>query len=271
MMRRFILSLLIAASGCAPASPKEKPAIRVAVVAAMLTAGVWQEMVKPFESDTGYKIKVTAAGNRQVLDEAFRKGDADFITMHGGEEADRLVTEGYATGSMPWTLNELVIIGPNDDPAHIKGMTDGAAALRKIADARAPYVDFNDNGSRQVAGKLWKKTGVSPQGDWVIKDESEPKQIIEFAREKHAYVIIGHMSAAKKKSEGIDVMVRGDPQMRRSFVVMIATAKRFPEANVIGARALADYLTSAKGQQRLREIAAKQPDVAPVFYPVSQE
>jgi tungstate transport system substrate-binding protein len=270
-MRKVLLSILIVASGCAPAPPKEKPAVRVAVVANMVTTGLWQEMAKHFEADTGYKVKVTVTGNRQVLDEGFRKGEADFITMHGSDEASNLVADGYATGMTPWTRNELVILGPTNDPAGIRGLTDGAAALRKIAETRAAYVDFNDQGSRQIAGRLWKRAGVSPQGDWVIKDESEPKQIIAFAQTNHAHVIIGRVAVTRRSSEGMDVLVQGDPEMRRSFVVMVANAKRFPDANIAGSLALAEYLTSAKGQQHLRDFAAKQPDGVPLFYPVSEE
>jgi len=270
-MRRIVAAILILANGCAPAPPKEKTAVRVAVVAGMVMTGMWQEMSKQFEADMGYPVKVTVAGNKQVLDEAFRKGEADFVTMHASDEAGNLVADGFAAGMQPWARNELVMIGPTDDPAQIKGMTNGAAALRKIAESRAPYVDFNDSGSRQVAGKLWKKAGVSPQGEWVIKDESEHQQVIAFARKHHAYVIIGRMPVMKHGSEGMDVMVRGDPDMRRPFVVMIANVNRFPQANVAGAQALADYLVSERGQQHLRDFAAKQPDGVPVFYPISQE
>ena len=75
----------------------------------------------------------------------------------------------------------------------------------------------------------------------------------------------------KIESDGMEIMVRGDPDMLRPFVVMIANAKRFPKANVEGAQILADYLTSAKGQQFLKDYAAKQPDGVPLFYPIEVE
>jgi tungstate transport system substrate-binding protein len=149
-------------------------------------------------------------------------------------------------------------------------MTDGAAAFRKIAQAHAPYVDFNDGGARQVADKLWKKAGIIPQGDWVLKDESDHPQVVAFAQKHHAYVIVGRIPVVKGKieSDGMEIVVRGDADMLRPFVVMIANAKRFPKANVSGAQVLADYLTSEKGQQFLRDFAAKQPDGVPLFYPI---
>lgn len=269
-----LVGALILANGCSPSSPPPKPPVRVAVIGGMIMTGVWQEIAKQFEADTGYKVKVVMAGNKQVLVESFRKGEADFLTMHSTDDAMDLVADGYAMGMKPWARNELVIVGPPDDPAHIKGMTDGAAALRKIADAHAPYVDFFDAGARQVADKLWKKTGLVPQGDWVLKDESDHGQgVVTFAQKHHAYVIVGRIPVVKGKinSDGMEIMVRGDPDMRRPFVVMVANAKRFPQANVAGAQALADYLTSDKGQQFLKDFAAKQPDGVPLFYPIGGE
>jgi len=278
-MRHRLLSAAIAAvtlasSSCTPSPAPSKPVIRVAVIGGMVMTGMWQGMAKQFETNTGYKVQLVAAGPKPVLVEAFHKGEADLLTMHSSDEATDLVADGYAVGMRPWARNELVIVGPPDDPAHVKGMTDGAAALQKIAAARAPFVDFHDPGSRQVAAKLWHKAGFEPQGDWVLKDESKIRQdVVTFAEKHHAYVIVGRIPVLKGKMESgsMQILVEGDPAMRRPFVVMVANAKRFPHANVAGARVLADYLTSAEGQQFLKDFAAKQPDGVPLFYPIDAE
>jgi len=274
-----ILSFCIAAilsipSGCAPSAPPQKPVIRVAVIGGMVMTGMWQELARQFETNTGYKVQLVAAGPKPVLVEAFHKGEADLLTMHSSDDSTDLVADGYAVNMRPWARNELVIVGPPDDPAHVKGMTDGTAALRKIADAHAAYVDFHDPGSRQVAAKLWHKAGFEPQGDWVLKDESKIRQeVVTFAEKHDAYVIVGRIPVLKGKIESgsMQILVEGDPDMRRPFVVMIANAKRFPRANVAGAQILADYLTSDKGQQFLKGFAAKQPDGVPLFYPIEAE
>ena len=236
----------------------------------MVMSGLWVELAKRVEADTGLKLKLVAAGPKPVLVESFHKGEADFLTMHSSDEATDLVADGYATGLTPWARNELVIVGPADDPAGVCGMTVGAAALRRIAETHSAYVNFNGSGAHEVANKLWKQAGVTPQGDWVLKDESEHPQILTFAQKHHAYVIVGRIPVVKGKmeSDGMEIMVRGDPEMRRPYVVLIANSKRFPKANVGGAQTLADYLASEKGQQFLKDFAAKQPDGVPLFYPI---
>ncbi|HUI06012.1 MAG TPA: substrate-binding domain-containing protein [Verrucomicrobiae bacterium] len=275
-MNHRIASIIIAATlgvsnGCAPSPPPQKPVIRVAVIGGMVMTGMWQELAKQFEASTGYKVQLVAAGPKPVLVEALHNGEADLLTMHSSDEATDLVADGYAVDLRPWARNELVIVGPPDDPAHIKGMTDGAAALRKIAEAHAAYVDFHDAGSRQIAARLWHKAGLEPQGDWVLKDESRIRQeVVTFAEKHHAYVIVGRIPVLKGKMESgaMQILVEGDAEMRRPYVVMIANVSRFPHANVRGAQALADYLTSERGQQFLKDCAAKQPDGVPLFYPI---
>ena len=120
-----------------------------------------------------------------------------------------------------------------------------------------------------------KKTGLVPRGDWVLKDESDHGQgVVTFAQKHHAYVIVGRIPVVKGKinSDGMEIMVRGDPDMRRPFVVMVANVKRFPHANVAGAQA-AGRLPDLpdKGQQFLKDFAAKQPDGVPLFYPIGAE
>jgi hypothetical protein len=174
----------------------------------------------------------------------------------------------------PWTRNELCIVGPPSDPAHIRGMTDGAAALRKIADARAKFVDFQGIGSRELAHTLWRLAGVEPKGDWVIKDDTASKyDIVQFARAKGAYVVVGSIPAetGKMVAEGMEILVKGDPVMRRPFIVMEANPKKFPRGNYDGARALSDFLLSDKVQKFLLEFGRKSSGSEPLFFPVGTD
>ena len=270
-MKHLLIALLWLVISCAPAP---QPTVRVAVIGGVVASGMWVELAKRVEAETGLKLKLVAAGEKGVLVDAIRRGEADFATMHASDEAANLVADGFVTDMRPWMRNELIIAGPADDPAGIRGMTNGAAALRKIAEARAPYVNFNGSGAHAVANQIWKAAGITPQGDWVLKDESKTGQeVLQFAQRHHAYVIVGRIPilTGKMEADSMQVMVRGDPAMRRPYVVLVADAKRFPQANVSGAQTLADYLVSGKGLQFLKDFAAKQTDGVPLFFPISQE
>jgi tungstate transport system substrate-binding protein len=213
------------------------------------------------------------SGNRQVLAEAFREGIADLLTMHSGDISTELVADGFGTNMRPWTRNEFVIIGPHTDPANIRGLRDGALALERIAKTQSPFVDFQNVGTRELTTKLWKKAGIRPQGDWLLKDESDSsEEVVEFARKKQAYVVLGRIPVIQGvfMAEGMDILVQGDSDMRRPFIVMEANPKKFPNANITGAQALADYLLSPKTQEFLLQFGTNMPGGMPLFYPVNR-
>jgi tungstate transport system substrate-binding protein len=245
--------------------------VRCAVIGGMTMTGLWPEIVRMFEAETGYRCVLAATGPRPEISEVFRAGKADLLTMHSGDITTDLVADGYGINMRPWTRNELSIVGPTNDPAHIRGMTNGAAALRKLAQARARFVDFQGIGSRELAHSLWRAAGVEPKGDWVLKDKTASKfDILQFARSNDAYVVVGYIPArlGKMNPAGMEILVQGDPAMRRPFIVMEANPKKFPQANHAGARALADFLLSAKVQNFLTEFGQKTTGRGPLFHPV---
>jgi tungstate transport system substrate-binding protein len=251
----------------------ERPVVRSAVIGGMTMTGLWAAISKMFESETGYRVEVVATGQRPILDAALRAGKVDFLTMHSGDITTDLVADGFGVNMRPWTRNELCIVGPPSDPAHIRGMSDGAAALRKIAEAKANFVDFQGIGSRELTHTLWRLAGIEPKGDWVLKDDTISKfDIVQFARQHNAYVVVGFIPAqtGKMYSEGMEILVKGDPVMRRPFIVMEANPKKFPQANYAGARALSDFLLSDRVQKFLLEFG-KPENGAEIFFPVAAE
>lgn len=243
--------------------------IRVAVIGGMTMTGMWQELAAKFESETGWKTELVATGPKAVLAEPFQRGEVDLLTMHSSDQTTNLVANGFGVNLRPWARNEHTIVGPPADPAGIRGMKDGAEALKKIAAAHAPFVDFYGPGSRELTHKLWQRAGLKPEGDWVLKDESpSPQEIIAFAEKHGAYVVVGRIPVTNGKMAlgGMEVLVQGDPEMRRPYVVIEANPKKFPKANTAGARALADWLTGERGQAFLVEYARK--SGIPLYYPI---
>jgi tungstate transport system substrate-binding protein len=267
-----LLSALLGSScGRTAKAPGDPHVVRCAVIGGMTMTGLWPEIVKRFEAETGYRTELVVTGPRPELDKAMRAGKVDLLTMHSGDITTDLVADGLGLNMRPWTRNELCIVGPPSDPAHIQGMTNGAAALRQIAEARAPFVDFQGIGSRELAHNLWRLAGVEPKGDWVIRDDTVSKwNILQFARAKNAYVVVGYIPARLQKmnAEGMQILVKGDAVMRRPFIVMEANPKKVPHANTAGARALSDFLLSAKVQSFLLEFGRQTNGPGPLFFPV---
>jgi tungstate transport system substrate-binding protein len=252
-----------------PSAPGPK-IVRTAVIGGMTMTKLWDEISKKFEAKTGYKVVVVATGPRPILDRVFREGKADLLTMHSGDITTDLVCDGYGVNMRPWTRNDLVIMGPPSDPAKIKGLKSGVEAFRRIAQAQAPYLDAFNKGGRELSHTLWSKAGVRPRGSWVIKDDGpSAKNIITFAEKNNAYVVFGRMPVLYKKLNvgAMEIMVEGDPLMRRPYIVMEANPIRVPGANVKGARMLADYLLSEEVQKYLATFGVDRYGM-PLFYPI---
>jgi tungstate transport system substrate-binding protein len=275
---KFVTTLLlmlaaIACSACTSAvkSSSDRPVVRVAVIGGMTMTGMWQAVSKMFETRTGYKVEVVKTGQRPLLATCFRAGQVDLLTMHSGDITTNLVAEGYGVNMRPWTQNELVIVGPAKDPAKIRGLHDGAEAFRRIATAKANFVDFLGVGSREVCHSLWAKAEIRPKGEWFLQDQSnEHLDILSFAASRNAYVVVGRMPVLfeKLQADGMEILVENDPAMRRPYVVMEANPKRFPNTNVAGAKALSDFLVSDTVQDYLAKAAGNQRANVPLFHPL---
>ncbi|MDR3103894.1 MAG: substrate-binding domain-containing protein [Yokenella regensburgei] len=247
--------------------------IRVAVIGGMMYSNLWQTLSARFEQQhPEYRIEVVAKGQRPKLAKAMEEGKVDLLTMHSGDITTDLVANGHGIHMRPWTRNDLVIWGPREDPAGIRGMKDGAQALAKIAASRSPWVDFQGVGPREMAHSMWARAGVRPVGDWVLKDDLPGgRGILSQVADRHAYIITGRMPVLLGKwtpDPRIEILVDGDPTMRRPYIVMETNPHRHPGVNSAGARALADFLLSPDTQRFLLSYDGSVKDGRPLFYPV---
>ena len=245
--------------------------VKCCVINGMVRTKMWQEVSKMFEKKTGMRVEIVSTGPKSIISKPFRRGEADLLTMHSSDGTTDLVVEGYGVNIRPWTRNDLVILGPPEDPAGIRGMKDGAAAFRKIAKTRSKYLDTMGLGKREMCFKLWKKAGIRPRGDWVLKDEAPHRHMAPgYAAKRGAYCVYGRTPYMTKKIafKNLEIMVAGDPEMRRPYMVMEANPKVFPHVNHRGARMLSDFLLSQAAQTFLAEYGKEKNGGYPCFYPV---
>lgn len=283
MLRTLCSTLMLLMLACTlqatefrqPKMEADPKVVRAAVIGGMsLTTELFAEIARMFEADTGYRVKVVAGGPRPGLADALRKGEADFLTMHSGDITTDLVADGYGINMRPWTRNDLIIIGPASDPAGITGYTDGAAALRRIADTRSNFIDFKGIGPRELGNTLWKRSGRKMTGSWVIKDEiGDHDDVLAFVEKKKAYMIIGRIPVVTGKlgRHNLRIMVEKDPTMRRPYIAMEANPQTFPHANVKGAQALSDFLLSDKIQNFLATYGTERNNGIPLFHPLARK
>lgn len=232
-------------------------ALKIAVVGGIQMCGVWDKLAPKIEKATGVSIDVTAAAPKTMIIPEFRRGNADLLLIHGGSDTFALQAEGIGGQQRVWAYNEHVIIGPENDPAGISSAANAEQAFRKLADKRAPFVAFRDPGSHEIVQNIWKRMQLQASPKWVLLDETAyPQEILEFTAKKRAYVVVGAIPAAFEKlhGEGLKILFKGDPAMRRAYVAVEPGPRHPAQAEAREqARKVADFLTSPAGQTALIE------------------
>src|SRR5687768_2541131 len=106
-------------------------------------SGLLDVLVPTFERKSGYSVKTISVGTGQALALAAR-GEADVTLAHARSLEKKYVAEGKMTNRRLVMYNDFVVIGPEDDPARIKGDKSVVDALKKIASTRSRFVSRGD-------------------------------------------------------------------------------------------------------------------------------
>jgi tungstate transport system substrate-binding protein len=164
-----------------------------------------------------------------------------------------------------------VIIGPSDDPAGVRGMSDAPQALAKIVAKKSAFVAHRGAGATQLLKELLDEghVALAEEQTFRLGPSESQETVLEFAAKKHAYSLVGRIpfKVGKMQGKGMEILVQGDARMRRPYVVAVADPKRWPAAHVVSARRLAAYLRSRETQAWLATYTSPTFG-APPFYPV---
>jgi len=229
--------------------------VRVAVVGGLVLSGIWPPLAARAEKATGLRIVTVAAAPKEGVVPPFRRGEADLLLIHGSDETYALQAAGFAAPLRAWAANEHVIVGPLDDPAGIADAPDAVEALRRIIAADAPLIGFRDPGSFAIVHGLFRSAGLHPGARQQLFDDAEsPQRVLRSAAAKNGYAVVGHIPVAfgKMPGEGMRVLLKGDPAMRRIYVA-VEPGPRHPADSARRKRAhhLAEYLLGRNGQAEL--------------------
>lgn len=232
----------------------------------MVETGFWQAVAARYEAASGNRIEVAATGPKPQVVAAFREGGIDLISVHACDAMINLVADGLARDPQPWARNDLVIIGPAADPAHIQGEHDAVAAVARIIAARAPLLVHASLGADSVLHDL-EEAGhltLDPAATVLFGDDNQHR-VLSRAAELHAYTMVGRIPwiTGKLKADGVALMVEGDPRLRRPYLVEVSAAAG------PAAYDLARFLRDPATQQWIATFGRGRYDDQPLFFPVS--
>jgi tungstate transport system substrate-binding protein len=267
MLARVLL-ILIAAAGLmiAPAAAQDK-FIVVASTTSTQDSGLFGYLLPLFKMKTGIDVRVVAQGTGQALDTG-RRGDADVVFVHAKSAEEKFLAEGFGVKRYPVMYNDFVLIGPQDDPAGIRGK-DIVTALRTIKQKAAPFISRGDRSGTHIAElNLWKDAGVDiakEKGPWYKEIGQGMGAALNTASAADAYVLSDRGTWLSFKNPGpLAILVEGDKRLFNQYGVMLVNPAEHPSVKAALGQQFIDWLVSPEGQ---KAIAGYKINGQQLFYP----
>jgi tungstate transport system substrate-binding protein len=253
-----------------PAVAQER-SIVVASTTSTQDSGLFGYLLPIFKAKTNIDVKVIAQGTGQALDTA-RRGDADVVFVHAKPQEEKFVADGFGVKRYDVMYNDFVLIGPNGDPAGIKGK-DIETALKAIAATAAPFVSRGDkSGTHAAELALWKQAGVdiaAAKGPWYREIGQGMGAALNTAGAMNAYVLSDRGTWLSFKNRGdLAIMVEGDKRLFNQYGVMLVNPEKHPSVKQELGQSFVDWLISAEGQAA---IAAYTIDDKQLFFPNAEK
>jgi tungstate transport system substrate-binding protein len=219
-----MVGALVALLALSPAQAQEK-SIVVASTTSLQDSGLFGHLLPLFKAKTGIDVRVVAQGTSQALDTG-RRGDADIVFVHAKAEEEKLVADGFGVKCYPVMYNDFVLIGPNSDPAGIKGMGDVAAALQAIKAKAAPFISRGDRSGTHIRElDLWKAAAIDIAEDqrlWCTAIGQGMMATLHAASASNAYVLSDRGTWVSCKNRGqLDIVVQGDKRLFNQYGVIL--------------------------------------------------
>ena len=239
-------------------------------------SGLLDVLLPQLEKDTGIQVKVIAKGTGAAIRDGM-DGNVDIIFVHAKSREEKFVKDGYGAYRLGVMHNDFVIVGPDSDPAGIKGKRAAAEVLTVIGKSKARFISRgDDSGTHTKEQALWKATGLSLKtvtteiikkgkkrkvsfqhpvglGKWYLSIGQGMGKTLTYAEEKQAYTLVDRGTYLKYKfgrKQGLDleILCEGDPELYNPYGIIPVNPKKYSHVKFKLADRFAKWLVSPKAQ-----------------------
>ncbi|MFQ6122912.1 MAG: substrate-binding domain-containing protein, partial [Dehalococcoidales bacterium] len=234
--------------------------------------GLWEYLEPMFEREYNVELDVMYAGTGKAL-EYGRRGDVDIIIVHTKAHEEQFVAAGYGVQRVPFAYNYFLIVGPEADPAGIKGLTPGEAFTKLVETGSGGFVSRGDDSGTHAKEKaIWGKAGfdyeaVRNAGTWYIETGSGMGPTLMMTSEKQAYTLtdMGTYLAYKGKLELVPIIDKGDILLN-VYSAIAVNPEKVSGVEIALANNLIGFLTSPEIQEFIGDYGVKEYGT-PLFIP----
>ena len=255
-IRRLLIAVAAAVVFAATAVAQDK-SILVASTTSTQDSGLFGHLLPLFKSKTGIDVRVVAQGTGQAIDTG-RRGDADVVFVHARLAEEKFLAEGFGVKRYPVMYNDFILVGPQRDPAGIKGSKDIVAALKALKDKGVPFISRGDkSGTHQAELKLWSIAGIDiakDKGPWYREIGQGMGAALNSASASNAYVLADRATWLSFKNKGdLVIAVEGDKRLFNQYGVILVNPAKHPSVKKELGQQFIDWLVSPEGQKAIAD------------------
>ena len=246
----------------------EKPQLVLATTTSVQDSGLLDALLPPFEAENRCRVKVIGVGTGQAIRLA-KEGNVDVILVHDPIREEMFVKQGYGIRRYNIMYNDFVIVGSEEDPAHIGGKGGGAKALNKIASSKSTFISRgDDSGTHRRERELWRVAGIQPSGGWYIEAGTGMVGTLRIANERRAYTLTDRGTyLAHRKELDLTILVEGDENFYNLYSIIPLSKEEYPHVKYQLAMKLVEFIIGIEGQDIIRTYGQKEYG-QPLFFPL---
>ncbi len=233
----------------APKSVEENKTIVLSTTTSTKDSGLLDKLLPVFEQKTGYQVKVLSQGTGQAL-KTGELGDCDVVLVHSRAAEDKFVADGFGVNRRDVMYNDFVLVGPESDPAKIKGLPIVEAMKNLSQMKKAEFISRgDDSGTHKKELELWSKAGIKPEGKWYLSVGKGMGDTLIMTDEKQGYTLADRGTYASMKDKlKLAVLVEQVPELLNPYGIIAVNPAKHPKVNHKGAMALIEFITSQEGK-----------------------
>ncbi len=177
-----VMGLLVTA--CAPATP----GVRLAIATPVMDHGGVPTLVRTLAIRSGTEADLIPLQTPQAL-RLLAAGDLDGAIVDSHTEAQAYAAHHPQSRLVPLWRLQLVLIGPEADPARAAGLPL-AEAFRRIEATQSPFVSLGDHGGvHRREQELWVAIGHPRRNRWYHESGNGLRQAMVQARQLGGYLL----------------------------------------------------------------------------------
>ncbi len=237
----------------------QESVLRISTTTSLYDTGLLDEMEEIFEGMYDVDVRTVSGGTGIAIERAVR-GEADLILVHDVARERTFIEDGYGLSRTCFAYNYFIIVGPEDDPAGIAGMTPSEAMKtimeQGMENSEVRFVSRGDDSGTHAREKiLWDRAGIdyeevaTPDNTWYVEAGQGMGPTLRMTDEMQGYTLCDTSTFAAYRSDLdlVPIIEEGDVLLN-VYAAIPVNPSVHPDTNCEMAADFVNYLVSDEGQ-----------------------